>query len=374
MTEQTLLPGYSLRRDYLLWLLLIALVVLTALAPGKIASYPGLVDWPTIQTLLGLLLLTQGIEASGWLARVSARIALHIRTERTLALFLMALSVLLAMLLTNDITLFIVVPLTLSLGSIMRLPLRRLVIFEALAVNAGSLLTPIGNPQNIFLWQHSAVGFATFVWHMLPLFVLCLVTLIVFTLVSFRSNALPAGDFPPVAALDRRLLWISAALYVPFVVLADLHYTAAALVLVVLPMLVVAPRILRQIDWPLMIVFVLMFIDLRLLTEQAWITRAIAALDVQRTGNLFAAGAILSQGISNVPATILLARFSDDWSTLAWGVNVGGFGTVIGSLANLIALRIGRQRGALPAFHAWSMAFFLLVGGLAWIWLSLAAG
>ncbi|MGH8372315.1 MAG: SLC13 family permease [Gammaproteobacteria bacterium] len=368
MTEQKSHPSYSLRRDYVLWALVFGLIVLTAFAPGKIGTYPQLVDWPTIQVLLGLLILTSGIEFSGWLSRVSSRIVLHIHSERTLALFLILLSVLLAMGLTNDIALFIVVPLTLSLGRIMVLPLRRLVIFEALAVNSGSLLVPIGNPQNIFLWQHSGVSFVAFTWEMLPLFAICFVILAVFTFAAFKAEPLPRNDVPP-PILDRRLLLVSTLLYLPFLVMADLHHTAFALGLVALVFLVAAPRILYRVDWPLLIVFALMFIDLRLLAQQAWMAGAIAALKLHQPLGLFATGALLSQGISNVPASILLAGYSNDWAAIAWGVNVGGFGLVTGSLANLIALRIGHQRGNLAAFHAWAIPFFLLSGLLSCLWL-----
>jgi Na+/H+ antiporter NhaD/arsenite permease-like protein len=352
-----------------LWVLIFGLLVLTAIAPGKLPTYLQLVDWPTIQTLLGLFILTKGIEASGWLSRLAVRIEQSLHTERALAQFLMALSVLLAMFLTNDVALFVVVPLTLSLGAIVTLPLRRLVIFEAIAVNCGSLLTPIGNPQNIFLWQHSGVTFLVFTWKMLPLFLFCLMILAGLIQLAFKAKPIHAATAQTQPALDRRLLLVSAMLYLPFLVMADLHRNAFALGLVAFVMLIAAPRILRQIDWPLMLVFVLMFIDLRLLTEQAWLTHVVATLDLQQPLRLFAAAALLSQGLSNVPASILLSGYSTDWLTIAWGVNVGGFGLLIGSLANLIALRIGRQQDSLLAFHAWSIPFFLAAGGVAWLWL-----
>lgn len=371
MTGPTTDLQYSLWRDYVLWVLVLGLIALTAIAPGKIGIYPQLVDWSTIQALLGLLILTSGIESSGWLSRLSGRVVMHIHDERVLALFLMLLSVLLAMVLTNDIALFIVVPLTLSLGRIMVLPLRRLVIFEALAVNTGSLLTPIGNPQNIFLWQHSGVSFGIFVWNMLPLFLICLGTLGAFTLLAFKTKSIPTNEAPRAPALDLRLLLISAVLYLPFLVMADMHHTVLALGLVTAVFLVAAPRILYRIDWPLLIVFMLMFIDLRLLSAQPWIAQALVALNLHQSLSLFATGALLSQGISNVPASILLAGYSNDWTMIAWGVNAGGFGLVMGSLANLIALRIGKQRGGLLAFHAWSIPFFLLLVAISFLWLGL---
>jgi Na+/H+ antiporter NhaD/arsenite permease-like protein len=81
----------------------------------------------------------------------------------------------------------------------------------------------------------------------------------------------------------------------------------------------------------------------------------------------------VAQAISNVPAAILLAEYSKDWRVIAWGVNVGGFGFVLGSLANLIALRMLNQPGAWLRFHAWSVPFLFVVCVLAWAWLFLLA-
>jgi Na+/H+ antiporter NhaD/arsenite permease-like protein len=67
-----------------------------------------------------------------------------------------------------------------------------------------------------------------------------------------------------------------------------------------------------------------------------------------------------------VPAAILLAEYSHDWRTIAFGVNVGGFGFVLGSLANLIALRLLGERKAWATFHLWSVPFFVIVGLIGW--------
>ena len=93
----------------------------------------------------------------------------RIHSERALAFLLVGLAAGLSTLLTNDVALFAVVPLALSLHKLAPLPIKRLVIFIALAVNAGSILTPLGNPQNLFLWQTSGVSFGAFVWALAPL-------------------------------------------------------------------------------------------------------------------------------------------------------------------------------------------------------------
>ncbi|MGH8378312.1 MAG: SLC13 family permease, partial [Gammaproteobacteria bacterium] len=269
----------------------------------------------------------------------------------------------LAMLLTNDIALFVVVPLTLGLGEFAQLPLRRLVIFEALSVNAGSMLTPIGNPQNILLWQLSEVNFGEFVLHMLPPFIIASLCLLLFTLLAFPAKHIHVDELQQAPTIRKSMLRASALLYIPFLVLADMHYVWAGLILVALVFLLWFRQLLRQIDWPLLAVFVLMFIDLGLLARYP----VLRYLNLAHTGTLYLTGVISSQFLSNVPAAILLSKYSADWSTIAWAVDVGAFGTAIASLANIIALRIGRQRGILLAFHAWSVPFFIVVGGVTWL-------
>lgn len=147
----------SLLRDRFLHLLLIIACVLSAIVPFVPASWPAAIDWHTIVTLSGLMLLTKGIELSGYFDVLGRKMARRFVTERQLAIFMVLAAALLSTFLTNDVALFIVVPLTLTLKKWCAIPVNRLIIFEALAVNAGSLLTPIGNPQNILLWGRSGL-------------------------------------------------------------------------------------------------------------------------------------------------------------------------------------------------------------------------
>lgn len=370
MTEH----GYSLRRDYLLWGLLAVLLLFSLLHPAGVAVYPQLVDWPTIATLTGLLLITAGIEESGFLHDLATRILRALPDERRVALFLLATSALLASVLTNDIALFIVVPLTLSLGRHAMLPMGRLVVFEAFAVNTGSMLTPIGNPQNIYLWQRSGVHFHEFVVAMLPPVFIAAAWLLLFTWLAFRPRPLQLHGLAAEAPVRLPLLYTSVTLFVPFLVLADLHHAEIALLVAALVYLCFDRRVLRRLDWPLLLVFVLMFLDLRLLGQFTWVRSLLGRVDFSHGATVFGSGALLSQVMSNVPATILLSQYSSDWQNLAWGADVGGFGLVIGSLASLIALRLGRQPGALYRFHAWSLPFFLCVACSTGLWLLLHSG
>ena len=103
---------------------------------------------------------------------------------------------------------------------------------------------------------------------------------------------------------------------------------------------------------------------LRLLTGLEPVRQLMAGLDLARPQNLYAAGVGASQLISNVPAAIALAEYSGDWRVLAYGVNVGGFGLVVGSLANLIALRMAQDRRAWLSFHFYALPFLLVAAVL----------
>ena len=345
----------GLRKDTFFLILFAGLVLLSAFAPGRITSYPSLIDWPTIAALTGLLLLTKGLEISGGLHRLGHVLVGWMPTERAAALCLVAAAALLSTALTNDVALFVVVPLTLGVCRITKMPATKLIVFEALAVNAGSALTPIGNPQNLFLWQLSKVSFGEFVWQMLPLVLLLMAALLVLTGLMFGSRPVQARDDTQPAPLDRPLLVVSLALYLPFLVATEMHHGAAAVVAVLVLFLVLRPRVLAQLDWGLLLVFVLMFIDLRLITDLAVVRDQMNGLELDHLRHLYFASIGASQIVSNVPAAIALAEFSKDWRVIAYGVNVGGFGFMAGSLANLIALRLSGDRSAWLVFHAYAV-------------------
>lgn len=355
----------ALAGDWLLRILLLALLAMAVAAPQRIPDYPGLVDWPTVGALLGLLVLTKGIELSGFLPHLSRQLLSLVSSERLLALLLVTATAVLATVLTNDVALFVVVPLTLTLRAT-GAPLTRLIVFEALAANAGSVLTPIGNPQNLFLWQLSGTGFAEFSWAMMPLGAALIVPLILLTLLCFPGRRLHLAEEEGQAKTDRLQLGISLALYVPFLALTDMRHPMLAL-LALVPLLAVRRAILARIDWGLLLVFVLMFVDLRLLAGLDSMRQLIAGIDLAPAVHLYAAAIVASQFVSNVPAAILLAQYSSDWKIIAYGVNVGGFGFMLGSLANIIALRMAPDRRAWIVFHAYSLPFLAVAAALAWL-------
>ena len=347
-------------------------VVLCWLEPQSLSEMADRVHWTTLVVLTGLMLLSRALELSGYLTLWGRQLLALLRGERRLAVGLILFSGLLSAIVTNDVALFIVVPLTLSLAGMATLPIERLIVFEALAVNAGSSLSPIGNPQNLYLWQLSGIRFGDFLWVMLPLGVGLMLLLLLFVPLAFPKASIHLEAVSAMTAERRKEpLWAALIGYPLFLVAVDMGWVLSALAGVLLSMLWVARRAVFSIDWLLLIVFVLMFVNLSVIGELSVVQQFIHSMR-QWPGGDVSAGVLLSQVVSNVPATLLLAQQSE-WQPLAWGVSVGGFGLAVGSMANLIALRLARQPGIWKEFHCWSLPMLGLGWLFAAVWLSALA-
>ncbi|AOJ23432.1 MULTISPECIES: SLC13 family permease [Burkholderia] len=357
-----------LAQEPVLSVLALGLIVLQWVRPQPFSVLAGRVDWQTVATLAGLLMLTKALELSGCLMWLAHRIVHHVHSERGLAMLLVGFAAVLSMWLTNDVALFVVVPLMVSLRALTPLPFRRLVIVVALAVNAGSVATPLGNPQNLFLWQLSGVSFGRFVVTLGPLALALMALLLVLTAFMFRAKPLDLSGDAIALPVQRMHALIAAVLFAAFVLLADAHHPLPGLVGVAIVLLAVKRNAVLKIDWLLLLIFVLMFVVLRSAAALPVVHDTIANARLDSPLRVYAAGAVLSQVISNVPAAILLSEFTHDWRALAFGVSVGGFGFAIGSLANLIAVRLAKEPRMWLPFHLVSIPFALVSAALgAWL-------
>ncbi len=349
----------------LLWVLLAVAVAFALLRPRAPLDYLKLVDWPTVGALAGLLAITQGVERSGMLQATAARLLARSTDLRRLVLLLTASAALLSALVTNDVSLFLLVPLTRVLATQAHLPLARVVVLQALAVNAGSALTPIGNPQNLFLWQRSGESFLGFMAMMAPTVAVMLAWLVVAVWVLVPRTPIALKPETEAATVEPRLLALSGALFVGFVIALDRHWLLTGLGVVYGAFLLLRPRVLKGVDWALLAIIALMFVDLRQLAELPLVADWLGRLPIGEGWRAYLAAIATSQLISNVPAAIVLERFVHDLPALAAGVSVGGFGCVLGSLANLIALRLAKLPNGLREFHRISVPFLLACGATA---------
>ncbi|GGW66502.1 SLC13 family permease [Alishewanella tabrizica] len=351
-----------LTEDYLLLALLLLLPLLLWFSPTTPSELLVLVDWQTVCALAGLMLLSRALEDSGYLARFAVWLLALCHSERALAALLLLFAASLAAIVTNDVALFILIPITLSIGRLTGLAVGRLIIFLALAVNAGSALTPIGNPQNLVLWQASGYSFWQFTVMMAPLALSLLLLILLICCFAFAKTTLTIAVPHQNSADSRPLFGWSLAGYPLFILAMEYQLAPYAAAVVLTAYFVLKRSVISGIDWLLLLVFSLMFIDLGLLAQLPVMQQLAVTLMALPAGS-YTGAALLSQFISNVPAAIFLQHFTDDWRALSWGVSVGGFGLAIGSLANLIALRLSKQTGLWREFHYWSLTVFAVSFG-----------
>ncbi len=358
------------------WLLVVFGVLAIALAlfdPQPLASYRHWLQLPTLAGLMGLLIAIQGIRDSGLVQHAAVAVVARAHSMRSLGLLLVTATALLSMVLTNDVSLFLIVPLTLAIGGMSNLPMLRMVVLEALAVNAGSTLSPIGNPQNLLLWQHSQLPFLHFVAGMLPTAAVMFVLVAAFTLLWLPNDPVElAREQINGAVTSRRLgAWSMAAL-AGMVLLMEYGHAPLGAVLLLVLFALLARSSLARIDWLLLLTFAAIFLGLGHFADLPLVKHGLDQLDFTQPLTVYASGIVASQLISNVPATVLLLDRTPDAIALAVAVNVGGFGVAIGSLANLIALRLAKQPHGLRLLHLVSIPFLLVCAPLvylAWRWL-----
>ena len=224
-------------------------VVLWWLQPQPLSDMAERVHWSTLAVLTGLMLLSRSLELSGYLTLWGRQLLAHLSEERRLAVSLVLFSGLLSAVVTNDVALFIVVPLTLGLARMTTLPIARLIVFEALAVNAGSSLSPIGNPQNLYLWQLSGLRFGEFLWVMLPLSIGLMLLLLLLVPLAFPKAPIHLKSASlGTAVRQQKPLWAALIGYPLFLIAVDMGWVLPAMVGVMLVMLLVARRAVFSID------------------------------------------------------------------------------------------------------------------------------
>lgn len=359
-----------LSEDLLLLVLMLALIPLLWQQPEQVPALPGFIDWHTLAALAGLMLLSRGLEDSGYLARFASELLSRSYSLRSVAITLILFSALLSALITNDVALFILVPVCLSMAKLTGLPVGRLIIFLALAVNAGSAISPVGNPQNLLLWHASGYSFSQFMLMMAPLSLLLLGLLLLLARYAFSPAVLRVSTLTDPQPAKPWLFRLSLMGYPLFIIAMEMGYAPYAAAIIITGYLLFYRQVLWGIDWLLLLVFTLMFVDLGLLAKLPVMSNWLEQLQVLPGGD-YTATALISQIISNVPAAIFMQHFSADWRAISWGATAGGFGLIIGSLANLIALRLAKQPGLWREFHMWSLPVFIVSLLLGWLLLQL---
>jgi len=356
------------KKETVLSISLFLLTIIAILYPDEIVNYPSFIDWNTIIALSGLFMITIGLKESGYFFFFSRKVLKKLKSERSLSIFLILLSVLLSTFLTNDVTLFIVIPLTISIQDFVKNDISKLVIFEAISVNIGSALTPIGNPQNLFLWHKWDISFITFIRELFPLIVLLLVILLIFAFIVFPDKKIKFSEGPDNNITQKKVLFIlSIALMIVYVISLEFKLSHLVLLFVFILYFIFYRMVLLKTDWLLLLLFMVIFVDIHVISTMPIVSEAVKTINLHSANNVYLYSILTSQIISNVPASVLISKFSHNWLAITYGVNVGGNGLAIASLANIIALRMIKRKKIWLNFHKYSIPYFLITGVIVYI-------
>ena len=361
---------FFLREKVLTASLLAAAASMLLVPPDKL--YLNYIDWNVLMLLFSLMAVVAGLKEIGAFDAVSRFLMARAGGMRGLAVLLTASCFFISMLVTNDVALISFVPLTVSMLAVVAPEACiYIVCLETVAANLGSMATPIGNPQNLYLFAHYDMPIGMFLRAVMPISALSLALLLLACLLV-RRRGLHATPGARDTAVNGRRLALYGALFL-LCVLSVLRVVPkfACFAAVVLALLIAARRVLLRIDYALLLTFACFFVFVGNVARVPVIDAALAGLV---NGRAMEAGILASQVISNVPAAIMLSGFTSDAFSLVRGVDIGGLGTLVASLASLISFRLymrapGARAGRfLAIFTGMNLAFLAILYGFArWI-------
>lgn len=336
-----------IKKEAVLWIsLFLALGSMAYVHLDK--EYFGYIDYQTLTTILGLMLVMAGLRSLGIFRIIGSRMLEKTRDARNIALVLVLLCFLFSMVITNDVALITVVPFTIDVLLMAGLEkyLIRIIVLQTIAANLGSMLTPIGNPQNLYLFSLSGMSLGDFISLMLPYTLVSLIGLLAACLIMIEKKTVEM-KLPERHKLSAKRK-TKAIVYLLLLLLAlagVIHLISVFVVGAVILSVVflMERRVLRKPDYSLLLTFIFLFVcigNIRRIPEiSLWLESVIR-------GNEVLTSVFASQLISNVPAAILLSGFTDNIKALVVGTNLGGLGTIIASMASLISFKYyGKMEG-----------------------------
>ena len=306
---------------------------------GDPLSATDYIDWRVIVLLFCLMASVAGLSASGVMSRIAQGLIAGEKAQRIVCFALVMLPFFASMLVTNDVALLTFVPIAvLALQAAgWRKNLARVVVLQAIAANLGGMVTPVGNPQNLFIFTSFKLSAGDFFFALAPFGLLAFAMLVV-ACIAFGSERAQVVLKLDAGAIDYKRFAMHMALFcasvlsvlriVPYELL--LPATAAVLFLFDRP-------IFAKVDYALLATFVCFFIFSGNMAHMPTMQDMLGGL---MRSHPMLTSLVTSQIISNVPASVLLAGFTHNWHSLLIGVDLGGLGTPIASLASLIALRL----------------------------------
>ena len=267
-------------------------------------NYLKYINWDTIILLFAIMLIVEVLKNITIFEILVRKLLVRVRGTRGLVFILVFTCFFSSIFITNDVSLIIFVPF--AILALRKIDRTDLIIFtvclQTIAANVGCMVLPIGAPHNIVLYTVSNVSFESFFLILLPYIIVSVVFLLILTFLTPNDH---------IMSLSFRKIGVNRQDFIK--------------------------RIFLGVDYFLLLTFIALFILIGNLENIPFFTLIFKKWIV---GNEVICGVLTSQIISNVPAAMLLTGFSTNYEAIIVGINIGGFGTLIASMANLISFKI----------------------------------
>ncbi len=349
----------------LVFCLALLLAILSAFFVPPSREYVSYIDFRVLGLLWCLMTVVAGLRSCGVFDALSAAL-LHrnVSRGRMLSVILVMLPFFASMAVTNDVALLTFVPFTIGLLSSAKCEkvIPPMLVLQTLAANLGSMATPVGNPQNLYLYGAYSMTASEFFSAVLPFAGVAFVLLTLCAL-PLLPESFPVAHLPPVPAKKKKLLFFTVLFALCLLSVFRFLAWQWLLAAVFLSVLLFDRRLIAAADYPLILTFICFFIFSGNLGK---IDAVNAALRAWMGKNAFLTAVLASQVISNVPAAVLLSGFTDAGTALLLGTDIGGLGTPVASLASLITLKFylhtpNRRAGRFLAVFLGANAAFLAI-------------
>lgn len=313
----------------------VTLAILSSFISMPKLSY---IDFKVLILLFNLMVVVAAFKELKFLDSIAIGLLKKCNTYTSISLALVFITFISSMIVTNDVALITFVPLSIVIARKANINVLKIVIFQTLAANLGSSFTPMGNPQNLFIYSFYNLSPIDFFKITLPIVILAVLFLVLLVFKDKKMNL--SLDLEDVKIDNKRDVYLFGGLFL-IILLSVFHvidYKVTFLITIVM-VLILNKKLFSQVDYSLLITFIGFFIFVGNISTMDVVKNFMEGI-LNSPKSTFLASVLSSQVISNVPATMLLSGFTDHFKELLLGVNIGGMGTLIASLASVISYKI----------------------------------
>ena len=313
----------------------VTLAILSSFISMPKLSY---IDFKVLILLFNLMVVVAAFKELKVLDSIAIGLLKKCNTYTSISLALVFITFISSMIVTNDVALITFVPLSIVIARKANINVLKIVVFQTLAANLGSSFTPMGNPQNLFIYSFYNLSPIDFFKITLPIVILAVLFLVLLVFKDKKMNL--SLDLEDVKIDNKRDVYLFGGLFL-IILLSVFHvidYKVTFLITIVM-VLILNKKLFSQVDYSLLITFIGFFIFVGNISTMDVVKNFMEGI-LNSPKSTFLASVLSSQVISNVPATMLLSGFTDHFKELLLGVNIGGMGTLIASLASVISYKI----------------------------------